>query len=76
LVNNLAGRGLRPYHLSMACDYTEGCAACQTYLCDQSCKNDAGRNGVLPATAEHDAHLLAECRVVREADRTQVRQSI
>ena len=43
----------------------------------RSCKNDAGRNGVLPAVAEHGAHLLAECRVVRlEADRTQVRQVI
>jgi choline dehydrogenase-like flavoprotein len=77
LVNYLAGRGLHPYHLPMACDYTEGCATCQTYLCEKSCKNDAGRNGVLPAVAEHGAHLLAECRVVRlEADRTQVRQVI
>jgi len=32
---------------------------------------------VLPAIAEHGAHLLAECRVVRlDADRTQVRQVI
>jgi choline dehydrogenase-like flavoprotein len=77
LVNYLAGRGLHPYHLPMACDYTEGCATCQTYLCEKSCKNDAGRNGVLPAVAEHGARLLAECRVVRlEADRTQVRQVI
>ena len=71
------GRGLHPYHLPMACDYTEGCATCQAYLCDQSCKNDAARNGVLPAVAEHGAHLLTECRVLRlEADRTQVRQVI
>jgi len=77
LVNYLAGRGLHPYHLPMACDYTDGCATCQAYLCEKSCKNDAGRNGVLPAVAEHGAHLLAECRVVRlEADRTRVRQVI
>ncbi|MGO9733631.1 GMC oxidoreductase [Mycobacterium sp.] len=77
LVNYLAGRGLHPYHLPMACDYTDGCATCQAYLCDQSCKNDAARNCVLPAIAEHGAHLLAECRVVRlEADRTLVRQVI
>jgi choline dehydrogenase-like flavoprotein len=77
LVNYLAGRGLHPYHLPMACDYTDGCATCQAYLCEKSCKNDAARNGVLPAVAEHGAHLLAECRVVRlEADRTQVRQVI
>ena len=77
LVNYLAGRGLHPYHLPMACDYTEGCATCQAYLCEKSCKNDAGRNGVLPAITEHGAHLLADCRVVRlEADRTLVRQVI
>ncbi len=77
LVNYLAGRGLHPYHLPMACDYTDGCATCQIYLCDRSCKYDAARNGVLPAVAEHGAHLLAECRVVRlEADRTRVQQVI
>lgn len=77
LVDYLAGRGLHPYHLPMACDYTENCSTCQSYLCHQSCKNDAARNCVLPAVAEHGAHLLAECQVVRlEADRTQVRQVI
>ena len=77
LVDYLAGRGLHPYHLPMACDYTEGCATCQAYLCEKSCKNDAGRNGVLPAITQHGAQLLDECRVLRlEADRTQVRQVI
>ena len=77
LADYLTGRGLHPYHLPMACDYTEGCATCQTYLCDKPCKNDAARNGVLPAVTEHGAQLLDECRVVRlEADRTQVRQVI
>ncbi|OBA76582.1 glucose-methanol-choline oxidoreductase [Mycobacterium sp. 1554424.7] len=77
LVNYLAGRGLHPYHLPMACDYTEGCTTCQTYLCPRSCKNDAARNGVLPAISEHGAQLLTECRVVRlEADRTHVQRVI
>ena len=77
LVEHFAGRGLHPYHLPMACDYTEGCATCQAFLCEKSCKNDGGRNGVLPAVAEHGAHLLDQCRVLRlEADRTQVRQVI
>ena len=77
VVNYLTGRGLHPYHLPMACDYTDDCATCQTYLCPQSCKNDAARNGVLPAITEYGAHLLADCRVVRlETDRTQVRQVI
>ncbi|WP_255404399.1 GMC oxidoreductase [Mycobacterium sp. E2327] len=77
LVNHLAERGLHPYHLPMACDYTDGCTTCQAHLCPQSCKNDAGRNAVLPAVAEHGAHLLDECRVLRlEADRTHVQQVI
>jgi choline dehydrogenase-like flavoprotein len=77
LVDYLAGRGLHPYHLPMACDYTEGCATCQAYLCEKSCKNDAGRNGVLPAVTEHGARLLDECRVVHlEADHAQVSQVI
>ena len=71
------GQGLHPYHLPMACDYTDGCSTCQGYLCHQSCKNDAARNALLPALAEHGAQLLTECRVVRlDADRTQVRQVI
>ena len=77
LVDYLAGRGLHPYHLPMACEYTDGCTTCQTYLCPKPCKNDGARNGVAPAVAEHGAHLLTECRVLRlQADRTQVRQVI
>jgi choline dehydrogenase-like flavoprotein len=77
LVDYLQGRGLHPYHLPMACDYTDDCATCQSYLCDQSCKRDAARNGVQPAVVEHGARLLAECRAVRlEADRTHVQQVI
>jgi len=77
LVNYLTGRGLHPYHLPMACDYTDDCATCQTYLCPKPCKREAARNGVLPAVTEHGAHLLADCRVVRlEADRTHVQQVI
>jgi choline dehydrogenase-like flavoprotein len=77
LVDHLAGRGLHPYHLPMACDYSDGCPPCSLYLCDRSCKNDAARNCVLPAVAEHGAHLLPECRAVRlDADRTGVRQVI
>lgn len=77
LVDYLSDRGLHPYHLPMACDYTEGCTTCQSHLCDQSCKNDSARNCLVPAIAEHGAHLLAECRVVRlEADRARVRHVI
>jgi choline dehydrogenase-like flavoprotein len=77
LVNYLTGRGLHPYHLPMACDYTDDCATCQSYLCPNACKNDAARNGVLPAVTEHGAQLLAECRVVRlESDDSRVTQVI
>jgi len=77
LVDYLTGRGLHPYHLPMACDYTDNCTTCQTYLCPRECKYDAARNGVAPALADHGARLLADCRVTRlEADRTRVKQVI
>lgn len=77
LVNYLTGRGLHPYHLPMACDYTDACTTCQAYLCAKSCKNDGARCGVLPAVTEYGAQLLAECRVVRlESDRTRVQTVI
>ncbi|BBY80666.1 GMC family oxidoreductase [Mycolicibacterium pulveris] len=77
LVNYLAGRGLHPYHLPMACDYTDDCPTCQAYLCPKPCKYDGARSGVLPAVTEHGAHLLAECRVVRlESDRRRVQRVI
>ncbi|OYN75043.1 GMC oxidoreductase [Mycolicibacterium sphagni] len=77
LVNYLAGRGLHPYHLPMACDYTDDCATCQAYLCAKGCKNDGARAGVLPAVTEYGAQLLDECRVLRlESDRTRVQRVI
>ena len=77
LVNYLNGRGLHPYHLPMACDYTDDCATCQAYLCPKGCKNDGARAGVLPAVTEYGAALLDECRVLRlESDRTRVQQVI
>ncbi len=77
LVNYLNGRGLHPYHLPMACDYTDDCATCQAYLCPKGCKNDGARAGVLPAVTEYGAALLDDCRVLRlESDRTRVQQVI
>ena len=77
LVDHFADRGLHPYHLPMACDYKPGCSVCSGYLCGRPCKNNSARNCVVPAVAEHGAHLLTECRVVRlEANRTQVREVI
>ncbi|AQT79164.1 glucose-methanol-choline oxidoreductase [Mycolicibacterium litorale] len=77
LADHLTARGLHPYHLPMACDYTDDCATCQTFLCSRSCKNDSARNCVQPATTEYGARLLTQCRVVRlDADATEVRQVI
>ncbi|BBU20418.1 GMC family oxidoreductase [Mycobacterium xenopi] len=77
LVDYLVGRGLHPYHLPMACDYTEGCLTCTGYLCHRSCKRDAARNFLMPAVVEHGAQLLTECRVVcLDADRTRVQRVI
>lgn len=77
LVNYLSGRGLHPYHLPMACEYTDDCTTCQTYLCPRACKNDGARNGVLPAITEHGAQLLAQCRVLHlDADQNRVQHVV
>ena len=77
LVDHLRDRGLHPYHLPMACEYTDGCTTCQTYLCDRGCKNDAAGNCVLPAVTEYGAALLTECRVLRlDADHRRVQSVI
>ncbi|MDG4666786.1 GMC family oxidoreductase [Mycobacterium sp. 236(2023)] len=77
LVDYLTRRGMHPYHLPMACEYTDDCVTCQTYLCDRSCKNDAARACIEPAIAEYGAHLLTQCRVVGlDADTRLVRRVI
>lgn len=64
---------LHPYRLPMACEFVPGCAACQGYLCNKNCKNDANRICLQPAIAEHGAHLLDQCEVLKlEASRTEV----
>lgn len=56
---------LHPYRLPMACEYVEGCAGCQGYLCSRNCKNDANRICLQPALAHHAAVLVDECEVLR-----------
>jgi choline dehydrogenase-like flavoprotein len=73
----LVGRGLHPYQLHMACEALPDCATCQGYLCDRSCKNDAGRICLLPALTQYEARLLSGCRVLRlEAGRSAVERVI
>jgi choline dehydrogenase-like flavoprotein len=43
-VDHLAARGLHPYHLPMACEYTDGCTTCQGYLCHQPGSNITAPN--------------------------------
>lgn len=59
----LAGRGLHPYQLPSACEYRPSCASCQGFLCPLDCKNDADRICLRPALRDHDAQMLANCRV-------------
>lgn len=73
LVDFFQGQQLHPYRLPMACEFVPGCAACQGYLCDKQCKNDANRICLQPALAEHGARLLDQCEVLRlEASRSGV----
>ncbi|MGH8854627.1 MAG: GMC oxidoreductase [Telluria sp.] len=70
LVDYFGARGLHPYRLPLACEFVEGCATCQGYLCEKKCKNDASRICLEPALAQHGARLLDRCEVLRvEASR-------
>lgn len=70
LVDFFNSKGLHPYRLPLACEFVDGCATCQGYLCDRNCKNDASRICLAPAIAEHGARLLDGCEVLRvEASR-------
>jgi choline dehydrogenase-like flavoprotein len=69
----LKSRGLHPYNLHVACEYKPECRACQSHLCANGCKNEAGRNCVLPAIRDHGAVLIDHCTVKEiEATRTRV----
>jgi choline dehydrogenase-like flavoprotein len=69
----LAGRGLHPYSVHVACEYKADCRSCQGYLCANHCKNESGKICVLPATRDWGAALLDECTVTHlESTRTAV----
>jgi len=69
----LAGRGLHPYRLHVACEHVPGCQLCQGYLCSRGCKNDSAHVCLEPALAQYGATLLDECQVVSlEASRTRI----
>ena len=65
LVGSLESKGLHPYHLPLACEYSPGCPGCQGYLCANQCKNDSEKICVAPAVTRHAAVLLDRCEVVR-----------
>lgn len=66
-------RALHPYRLPLACEFVAGCDACQGYLCDRQCKNDASRICLEPALSQHGATLMDECEVLQlEATREAV----
>ncbi|MDT0317174.1 GMC family oxidoreductase [Streptomyces millisiae] len=73
LAEHLTERGMNPYGLHVACEYQDGCQACQTFLCASGCKNHAGNICVEPAVRAYGAHLLDRTTAVRlEATRTRV----
>ena len=61
----MAGKGLHPYRLPLACEYVNGCAGCQGYLCAKECKNDSARTCLAPALSRYGARLIDDCNVVR-----------
>lgn len=69
----LRDQGCHPYRLPQACEFKDGCACCQGYLCALDCKNDSSHICLEPALSQHGAQLLDECEVLRlESDSTRV----
>lgn len=65
LTDFMAGKGLHPYRLPLACEFVTGCAGCQGYLCAKECKNDSARVCLAPALSRYQAQLIDDCNVVR-----------
>ncbi len=73
LADEFKHRGMHPYQLPQACEYTPGCRGCQGFLCGAACKNDSARVCLEPALTKYGARLLDECEVVKvEASREHV----
>jgi choline dehydrogenase-like flavoprotein len=69
----LADRGMHPYNLHVACEYTDQCVSCSNIICKSGCKNYSGNICVEPAVRCHGAALLDQATVTRlEATRTAV----
>lgn len=60
----LAGKGLDPYRLPLACDQIPGCNGCQSYICAKGCKNDSAKVCLSVALTQHGATLWDDCEVV------------
>jgi choline dehydrogenase-like flavoprotein len=65
LWDHLAGKGLHPYRLPMACEFVPGCEGCQGYLCANNCKNNSTNICLEPAVNQYGAELLDECNVTK-----------
>lgn len=63
IFEHLAGIGLHPYRLHLACEHVAGCRLCQGHLCDAACKNDAVRVCLEPALGQGHVKLVTGARV-------------
>ncbi len=63
LSEQLARKGLHPYHLPIANEDKTECVGCQSYLCAKGCKNDSGRICIATAVEKHGASLITECTI-------------
>lgn len=73
LFEHFRTRGLHPYHLPMACAYSQGDDQCQGFLDAKGIKNDAAKCCLIPALEDGGAALLEQCEVHKlSATRTAV----
>ncbi len=58
-------RGLHPYRVHVGCDFVAGCDGCPDGPCEKNCKRDAAWTCLIPSLADHGAHLIPDCEVLR-----------
>jgi len=63
IFEHLAGIGLHPYRLHLACEHVAGCRLCQGHLCDAACKRDAVRVCLEPALGQGHVKLVTGAHV-------------
>lgn len=63
LKDHFKNLGYKTYNLPLARNPNENCGNCQSFQCDQNCKNHSGNVCIDEAVAKYGAKLVVDCEV-------------